>query len=413
LIAPNWGRPRVVYLAHVARLSGAELALLRLLPVLTAVDPYVILAEPGPLRDELLAAGIAVELLPMAAGVRDLRRDRVRPGAVGLRSLIAAAGYTLQLRRRLRQLRPDLVHTNSLKAAVYGGVAGKLAGVPVIWHVRDRISADYLPAPAVRLVNALGRVLPAGLIANSQATLDVFAPRTCLPNTVLHDPVVLPAARAPRQPGEPLRVGLLGRIAPWKGQDVFLRAFARAFPSEPAGRSGGSGGARAVLIGAPLFGETAYADELRRLADELGVTSRVEFTGFRADIDPVLADLDVLVHASVIPEPFGQVVIEGMAAGLPVLAADAGGPREVVRHDVDGLLYPMGEVDSLADALRRIADDPELRHRLGKAGRARAADFSLESAAAQVTDFYRRLLSGAPSRVTARKASSDGLGVQS
>jgi len=410
--ASGKGRARVVYLGHVARLSGAELALLRLLPLLTEVDPYVILAEPGPLQDELQAAGIAVEVLPMAAEVRDLRRDRVRPGAVGLGSLVAATGYTLRLRRRLRQLRPDLVHTNSLKAALYGGIAGRLAGVPVVWHVRDRISADYLPAPAVCLVSVLGRVLPAGLIANSQATLDAVASpqrQTCAPVIVLHDPVVLPAARVPRQPDGPLRIGLLGRIAPWKGQDFFLRAFAQAFPSEP----GGSDGARAVLVGAPMFGETAYADELRKLADGLGITSRVEFTGFRADIDPVLAELDILVHASLIPEPFGQVVVEGMAAGLPVLAADAGGPREVVRHGVDGLLYPMGNVGGLADALRRVADDPGLRHRLGKAGRDRAADFSPEAAAAQVMDFYGNLLAVTDSRLTVRKTSSAGLGIQS
>ena len=135
------GPIRVVYLDHIARLSGGEIALLRLLPALAgAVDAHVILGEDGPLVERLRAVGVSVEVLPMAPRVRDLRRDQVTGTGLDPAAMPELARYLLALRSRLRRLRPDLVHTNSLKAALYGGLAGRLTGIPVIWHVRDRIA---------------------------------------------------------------------------------------------------------------------------------------------------------------------------------------------------------------------------------------------------------------------------------
>jgi glycosyltransferase involved in cell wall biosynthesis len=104
----------------------------------------------------------------------------------------------------------------------------------------------------------------------------------------------------------------------------------------------------------------------------------------------------VAVHASVTPEPFGQVVVEAMAAGLPVVAAAAGGPAEVVTDGVDGILVPPGDVDRLAAALRRLAGDADLRDRLGQAGRVRAAAFRPEAVAASVMELYRAVLAQRP-----------------
>src|SRR3954449_7040719 len=172
LVASAESRPRVVFVDHVARLSGAEIALARLVPALAdRVECHVILGEDGPLVGRLREAGAVVEVLPMDERLRDVRKDTVRPGLGQLTSLARTARYVWRLRARLREVRPDIVHTNSLKAAIYGGFAGRLAGVPVVWHVRDRIDEDYLPGPAVRLVRALARRLPSAVIANSEATL--------------------------------------------------------------------------------------------------------------------------------------------------------------------------------------------------------------------------------------------------
>lgn len=369
-------RPRVVYLDHTAVLSGGEIALARLVPALD-VDAHAILAQDGPLAERLRAAGVTVEVLPLAEGARGLPRGSVGIGA--LPGLVHSLAYSIRLARRLRALRPDVVHTNSLKSALYGGVAARLARVPCVWQIHDRIAADYLPAAAVRLVRIAARVLPRAVIANSHATLATLPP---LRRAVVIPPPV-PAAssrKAERPPG--LRVGIVGRIAPWKGQHVFLAAFARAFPN---------GDAQGVVVGAPMFGarEDAYADELRTQATSLGLGDRVTFTGFRSDIEAELARLDVLVHASVVPEPFGQVVVEGMAAGVAVIASDAGGPAEIIERERSGLLVPPGDVAALADALQRLAGDSTLRARLAAAGLERARAYEPAAVAAQVLAVYR------------------------
>ena len=164
-------RLRVVYLDHVARLSGGEIALLRLLPHLRQVNAHVILGEEGPLAARLVQAGISVEVLPIAAAARDARKDTVRLGGTSPAALLSTVAYVARLTLRLRQLQPDLVHTNSLKAGVYGSLAANAAGVPVVWHLRDRIAPDYLPRPAVRFVRGLVGRMADGVIANSAATL--------------------------------------------------------------------------------------------------------------------------------------------------------------------------------------------------------------------------------------------------
>jgi glycosyltransferase involved in cell wall biosynthesis len=379
-------RPRVVFINHCARLSGGELALLRLLPALEQVDCHVILGEEGPLVRRLLEAGISVEVFPMADAARELHRADVTPATVPGKVLLQTTAHAAALARRLRRLRPDIVHTNSLKSALYGGAAGRLARVPVVWHIRDRIAADYLPTSAIRLVQAAARRFPSAIIANSHATMATLG-ETHAFRSVVASPVVVYDSAATRRHSAPrsgfLRIGMVGRLAPWKGQHVFLDGFARAF---------GRGSESAVVVGAPLFGEDWYGVELRGRAEALGLNGRIEFTGFREDIEATLGEIDVLVHASVTPEPFGQVIVEGMSAGLPVVATDAGGPAEIIDDGIDGLLYPPGDADALADRLRRLADDPALRTRLGAAALESSKRFTAEAAAVQVTSVYERVL---------------------
>jgi glycosyltransferase involved in cell wall biosynthesis len=372
------GRLKVVYLGHVAQLSGAEIALLRLLPHLERVDPHVVLAEDGPLLGALHLAGISAEVLPMADAARTLRKGNVRGGGVQVAVAGATAAYIARLAVRLRALKPDIVHTNTMKAGVYGSVAARLAGVPVVWHVRDRIADDYLPGPAVTAVRGMVRRLATAVVANSSMTMETVPVPAGTPSLVLPEVMDRPAfARSPREPG-PLRYGIVGRIAPWKGQDLFLRSFASAF---------GAGDERAVVVGGALFGEDDYAESLPGLIASLGLEQRVELLGHRRDVWAELSRLDVLVHASLSPEPFGQVILEGMTAGVPVIAAGAGGPSEIIRNDETGLLYEPRSADALAAAMRRMRD-PELRSRLAGAAREGLDRYSPPVVAGQLHELY-------------------------
>jgi glycosyltransferase involved in cell wall biosynthesis len=372
-------RLKVVYVDHVARLSGGEIALVRLLPHLDRVNPHVVLAEDGPLVAQLHLEGISTEVLPLTDSVRHLRKGDVDRRALSPRVVGATAAYVLRLAARLRQLRPDLVHTNSLKAGVYGSLAARLAGIPMIWHVRDRIEDDYLSRSAVLLVRRMSRYLAYAVVANSRSTMETLAApsKPVVIYSVLPE-VMSEAPIRQRTNGRPLTFGMIGRLAPWKGQEVFLRAFARAFPE---------GNERAVVVGGALFGEDDYARTLPQLAATLGIGERVELRGHRPNVWDELATVDVLVHASITPEPFGQVILEGMAAGVPVIAARAGGPAEILRHDRTGVLYEPADVGGLAAAMQRMLDSG-LRERLTAAARTELAPYSPSVVAAELQRLY-------------------------
>lgn len=391
---PSPGRLRLVYLNHCAKLSGGELALARLLPALERVDAHVILGEDGPLVELLRQRGVTVEVLPLGA-TGGIHRDQVVAGRLPAAAVVGTAAYVLRVRRRLVELAPDLVHGNSLKACLYGSVAARLAGLPFVWHARDRIAPDYMPRPATTLVRTAARWLPTVVIANSSTTLDTLqVPRT---QTVVHSPVAHDAVDPgfglyPPEPGTDgvPTIGMVGRLAPWKGQHVFLDALAKAAAD---GRP-----FRARVVGGALFGEDDYAAGLHRQAQRLGLADRVTFTGHVEGVAAELRRLDLLVHASVIPEPFGQVVVEGMAAGVPVIASDAGGPAEVVTAGVDGLLTPPGDAAALAAAITTLLDDPGRRAELATAAHRTAAAYLPEVVAAQVQAVYDEALASRRTR---------------
>lgn len=155
-------------------------------------------------------------------------------------------------------------------------------------------------------------------------------------------------------------LGVFGRIIPWKGQDVVMRALAQV----PSGI--------ALFVGEEEDG--GYANQLRLLAAKLGIAERVRFLGFREDVPQLMRLVDCVVHASVDPEPFGRVVVEGMLAGRPVIATRAGGVPEIIEDGVNGILVPPGNPDELAEAIVRVLSDPVGTERLAQRGHARALE---------------------------------------
>lgn len=135
-----------------------------------------------------------------------------------------------------------------------------------------------------------------------------------------------------------------------------------------------------------------YGRDLRELTQKFDIADRVYFRGFREDVWAELANMNICVHASMVPEPYGQVIIEAMLAGIPVIATEGGGPSEILTNDLDGLLYRAGDVDALAEALRRLTGDAALRARLVTNARLRALQFSPEAAAAKLIPLYRSVL---------------------
>lgn len=350
---------RVVVLDHTAQLGGAELALLR---TCRALDPQrvavtVVLFADGPLVGALREAGVTVHVLPLDP--RIAATDRAAAGrsvAGAARSAAATLPFVGRLARLLRRLDPEVVHTTSLKADLIGLPAAALARRPLVWHVHDRISEDYLPGPVAHVLRTVARRGPRHVVVNSRATAATLLPlprgwTLAYPGLAPEQVASDPAARvAPAQPV----IGLVGRISPTKGQVEFVEAAALLADRYP--------GATFRIVGAPLFAEQAYADRVRALVAERGLTDRVELTGFVDDPAAAVDALSVLVHASPTPEPFGQVVAEGMARGVPVVATSGGGADEIAVA-ADGtarcLLVPPRDVEALAAAVAEVLDHPE------------------------------------------------------
>lgn len=372
---------RVAVLDHTAELGGAELALVRLLDHVdrSRFEVVVVLFSDGPLAGRLRASGHPVEVLPLDRDVTAVDRQ----AAGGLQGIVSAARalpFVARLARRLRTLDVDLVHTTSLKADLLGVPAAALARRPLVWHVHDRIAPDYLPAPLVGLVRAAARRLPRRVIANSAATAATLpgVPRLTVAHPGLTADQVTPAPRRAQPEGPPV-VGIVGRISPTKDQLTFVRAAATVAASLP--------GARFRVVGEPSFGAEAYAAEVAAEVRRLGLEDRFTFTGFVADVAGELDAMAVCVHAAAVPEPFGQVVTEAMARGVPVVATRGGGVTEILEDGGVplGWLVPPGDPVALATAVTHALSDPEeARVRAAAAWRSATERFDIERTAGTV-----------------------------
>jgi glycosyltransferase involved in cell wall biosynthesis len=370
------GSLRVAWIDHCAALGGGEIAMATQLAERPG-GALVLLAEDGPLVDRLRRHGVETVVLPLPEATRAAGRGSLpRP-----RHALALLHYVWQLRGELRKQGVQLVHANSFKAGLYGCAAARLARIPSVWHVREGLHAGAMRGINALIVRTSLRLMPHLVIANSSWTRST----TGLPDercVVIPSPVDLPVEQ--RQAHAGTVVLLLGRLSPIKGQREFLQAFAMAFAGRPE--------VRARIVGSALFGEHEYARALEPLATGLGIADQVSFEPFTDDVPGVLATSDVLVQASQVPEGLGQVVIQGMRAGLAVVASSLGGPAEIVTHESDGLLVDPRNLASLADALRRVVDDVAFREQLGERARSSADRFTPQ-AVWQLTDAaYRRVL---------------------
>jgi glycosyltransferase involved in cell wall biosynthesis len=399
---------RLVFLNPSAQLGGAEGALYELLSALRAAHPAwslaLVVAADGPLVERVRALGLPVTVVPFPVSLARLGDWGLGQGvAARMRmalALLTAAGpavrYAARLRRVVRGERPDVVHANGLKMHVLGAWT-RPRGTALLWHIHDYVSRRPL---AARLLRQRASACDA-IVANSNSVA-ADAARTIGHGPSLHavwnavdlsrfsprGPAVdLDAlAGVPTAAGGVIRVGLVATFARWKGHRTFLEALARLPESLPV---------RGYIVGGPVYqtaGSQVSLDELRADVEALGLGSRVVFTGFIPDAARAMRALDVVVHASTEPEPFGLVIAEGMACGRPVVVSRAGGAAEITTPGVDALAYAPGDAGELAECLRSLVASAALRQRLGDAGRATAERvFDPRRLAVDMTPIYEQL----------------------
>ena len=394
---------RVAYLNPCGQMGGAEMSLMDVLVSMRAAEPewqfWLVLGEDGPLAEQATSAGAHVVVAPFPVGLARLGDSGSGPLGALWSCFRAAAGtirYAWHLRRTLRELQPDIVHTNGFKMHVLGAWASPKSA-PVIWHVRDYVSTR----PLMKWLLRLGAGRCAAAIGNSLSVANDVQ-KVCgreLETLCIYNAIDLKryspggervdldslAGLEPAAPGT-VRVGLVATLAHWKGHAVFLRALARLPKELPY---------RAYVIGGPIY-QTENSQrtvwDLRELAAKLGIADRIGFTGYLPDTAGAMRSLDVLVHASTQPEPFGRVIAEGMACGRAVICSGSGGAAELISEGQDALAHPPGDDIALAARISQLVTDPELRGRLGRAGRITAERrFERSRLATQLIPLYNRL----------------------
>ena len=390
---------RIVYFNPTGIVGGAEMNLLDVIASFRASRPEwplrVVMGDEGPLGDAVDALDVPCDVLPFPATLAGLgdsalsggRRARRLSASLGLAlkgpsAAFATATYLKRLRKYFKDVRPDVVQTNGMKAHLLGTLAAP-AGVPVVWHFQDFAGSRALMGkllrwavrvrPGVVRVVAISKAVAADVVRVVGPAVPVFPVYSAVdldrfsPGPGDGPSLDAEAGLAPAPEGT-VRVGLVATYARWKGHDVFLDAVSRLNADLPA---------RFYVVGSPLYrsaGSQWSLDELKARAESLGLTGRVGFVPHRDAPEGVFRSLDVVVHASTRPEPFGRVIVEAMSCGRAVVAANDGGAAELFEDGVSALGSPPGDPDALATRLRTLIEDPALRRTLGENGRHAAVE---------------------------------------
>jgi glycosyltransferase involved in cell wall biosynthesis len=360
--------PSVLFVDQSGQPGGAELCLLDTVARLAGQHRVCTFAD-GPFPDALRAAGVTTTVLAAGGRVHGVAKD------AGLLAKARSAPATAGLVRRVTALarQHDLVWANTQKAFVVSAPAAWLARRPLVWHLHDILSADHFSPTNRKLVVALANRFAARVVANSKATADAFVAcggrgelTRVIPNGIDAGPFdAVSDGEAARLrddlglAGVPV-LGLFGRFAPWKGQEIAIGAMTH-LP-----------GVHLLLVGDALFGEDECKTRILSLIDRHGLADRVHRLGFRHDVPAVMKACDVVLHCSTAPEPFGRVIVEGMLAGRPVIATAAGGAAEILVDGRTGLLIPGGDAGRLASSVRRLLDDPAATQAMAARGAAEA-----------------------------------------
>jgi glycosyltransferase involved in cell wall biosynthesis len=300
-----------------------------------------------------------------------------------------------QIGRFLDPIKPDLVHFNNSYAVMHEWMlACRLRNIKIISHDRGtRAPCSLRTRLFVRLLDATISVsescksqlvrqrLPVKRIRRVYNGLDVERM-----DAMVRGADTTRLLRELNPTGSRPLVGIVANIDRWKGQIVVLRAVKKLKATYPH--------IQCLIVGQTVRGAEPYELELKRFVSDQGLENNVVFTGFRKNTPEIMSLMDVLVHASIEPEPFSRVILEGMALSKPIVATDAGGCPEQIRHGETGLLVPTGDAEKMADAINWYVRDPNRAGAIGEAARRRLeSEFSIRNMVDGVERVYEDVFS--------------------
>ncbi len=292
-----------------------------------------------------------------------------------------------KLAKLIDKINPELVCTNSVRAHIVASRAVQKTKAKLLWFLHDFTFPGFLLKRLIKI--------PTKVIANSQAVKGSVLESVgqefeqkieVIPNGIDLEKVKVQNTNFKMQN---VKVGIVGRIVPWKGQEYFLRAAPLILEKVPE--------ARFVIVGeahAHSKESMEYEKKLRNLVKELGIEDKVDFRGYIKSVYDEISSWKVLVHASIEPEPLGRVILEGMALGTVVVATDIGGPREILENGVDGYLVEPENSEEIAEKVTRLLLDQKNCSKIAeKAYEKVKSRYSLEKIAGKIGEVFQRITS--------------------
>ncbi len=396
----------MLFISPAAELGGAERCLLDFIAALRGsradtVNISVLSMAEGPLLTRARALGVDVEVIVPPTVLTEFGESG---GAQSLRTLVKQVSsapsllrFLLALRRAIVSRQPHVVHSNGMKAHLLAGLLTPTRSRLII-HLHDFVGSRRASR---RLLPALARLRPSSIFAaNSRAVAEDFcrlAPLTdvrTLYNKVdvdyfgpgaMEEEWLAASAGLPAAPAGTVSFGLVATYARWKGHALFIEAAGRLQASCPGVSL------RFYVVGGPIYatpGSQVDAAELRLAAERAGISWCFGLVPFQDDIVRVFRSLNVIVHASIQPEPFGRIIVEAMACARPVIVSNGGGAAELFEHGETAWGFAPGDAAALAEAMAALLDAP-LRARLAKNARSHAlAQFSRARLAPELLHLY-------------------------
>lgn len=377
---------KVLYVNTTSVQGGAEKSVLLLMDKIRerGVEPILLVPSHGWLVDRCIEKGITVEFLPTlpdAFATNTFKQQALSwiPNAVAIASLVRQHGISL-------------IHANSPRASYHAGLGARLARVPCIVHVHDA-DPDFLPYSSYikKLI-----LLP---ISDEFVTVSEFTkhslqkflpPRSRI--TTIYNGIEVKEIQSYQSfkeelglPSDSFLIGSISAMTPWKGQDIIIQAFHQIHKKLD--------NLYLVIVGGVQGSESQrlHFQNLLRLTKELGLESRVYFTGWRRDIVRILLDIDIFVHVPVRPDPLPSVVLEACAAGRPIIASNIGGIPEIIENNVSGILVEPANISQLADKIEWAVSNRLTLAEMGRRAKRLAQEkFTVDQMASNFYAFYQR-----------------------
>lgn len=379
-------KKRILYIDEIPIIAGGTNSLSLILKKLNKdkYEPYLLNPE-GPVNER--ARKMGVKVIPYDFKHRYLSIRIRGKRIVDPLALICRFIDGFRLSRIVKRYQIDLIHCNNISGYVASSVVSFLTGIPVIWHVRtywpDKLYSLWLPDKVIFVSDDLRKA--SGKYSKSSKMMVIH-------NGLNLDFCISSNGKKPLKAELGLNnyilVGNVGRVVPWKGLHILIESMRPVFKEEEK--------ARLLIVGDEFVNErnrqSSYMMELKALAQKLGISDKVIFTGFRSDVSNVLSSIDIFVSSSV-NDPNPRAVLEAMYMGCSIIGTRSGGVPEMIEDGKSGILVPPDDPRSMTKAVKKLIENPALRMSMGQAAKKRVEDiFTIDVTQRKIEKVYDELL---------------------